>query len=238
MWTISGGRHKTDYSGRPAFVSNTKDVFELVKQYRKQVRETIQMLAPSAALFKKRGMSTVEAKDVNRMCKHTWQRAGMTSPFNLTTSRKLITVKERKADPAKSAKKLLHRETIADQFNGVHDDRVKAEDTYQHLRQAFHPTKKAPVPTATVIPEAEDTQSFADSQSMPSSQGSSLVTGSGVLSDVIPPSPKDTHVREVPDGEVFLAKLLKIDIDRIVAGKGTKTDYPKIQISSEVKAKI
>ncbi|KAL4220773.1 hypothetical protein ACF0H5_019041 [Mactra antiquata] len=140
LYTISVGKHKTSGMGRgkkAAFLTVEKDIYSELKLYARTVRNVFKLIDASAQLF--RG-NTGQPADIKRLAKSAWRKAGMPGEFSLTQMRKLTTVTGRKTNPAMAgeiARQLCHRESTADQYYAVHDDRQSAVRVYRHLKQSF-----------------------------------------------------------------------------------------------------
>ncbi|KAL4239501.1 hypothetical protein ACF0H5_000315 [Mactra antiquata] len=140
LYIINVGKHKTSGMGRgkkAAFRSVNKDIYSELKLYARTVRDVFKPIDISAQLF--RG-NTGQRADINRLAKSTWRKAGMPEEFSLTQMKKLTTVHLRKINTAMAGEKacqLCHRESTADQYYDVHDDRQSAVRVYKHLKQSF-----------------------------------------------------------------------------------------------------
>lgn len=223
LFTITVGKHKTSDTGGPAFVTVSKELYKLLRIYRKTVADTILLLDSTAPVFRTKTMTPVDSDDVNRMAKCAWKKAGMTESFNLTINRKLTTVTGRMADPTMSApiaRQLCHNVSTADRYYAVHDDRRQANKTYRHLQKSFRRSNSTVTSTlltsettATDANGNDSSNEHRDSISEPKRTSASPGRGNSEESDregspevpldLVPPSPQ----HEVPTQTPFIQTL-------------------------------
>ncbi|KAL4239505.1 hypothetical protein ACF0H5_000319 [Mactra antiquata] len=140
LYIISVGKHKTSGMGpgkKAAFLTVDKDIYSELKLYARTIRDVLKPIDISAQLF--RG-NTGQPTDINRLAKSTWRKAGMPEEFSLTQMKKLTTFHGGKINTAMAGEiacQLCHRESTADQYYAMHDDRQSAVRVYKHLKQSF-----------------------------------------------------------------------------------------------------
>lgn len=139
LWSIAVPKHKTAASGKNALIVVDQTLMDELRHYRRAVSELVKFLDVTATLIRKRDFSPATAEDITRMARAGWLACGLTN-ITKTQIRKLTTKVGRQKDPKMSgmiARKLGHRETTADTYYAVNDDRQAAVQTYVHIREAF-----------------------------------------------------------------------------------------------------
>lgn len=169
-YTITVGKHKTSgtaggRSKKAAFITVSKENFNDLLLYSRTIREIYRFIDPTATVFRSKAGKPLSTNKIGKMAKTAWKKAGMKVNMNLTILRKLSTVQGRKLDPSMApsiARQLCHRQSTADEYYAVHDDKQEAVRVYRHLRKSFKPTATATVSSADAVETVSEFYPFSD----------------------------------------------------------------------------
>lgn len=188
-------------SGKAAFITVSKDKYDDLRLYSRTLRDIFKLVDPSATVFRNRAGKPVDTNKLGKMAKRAWTKAGMKVPMSMTILRKLTIVQGRMSAPSMASSiesQLCHRESTADQYYAIHDDRQRAQKVCSHLRAPFS-KPSATVTSAEVsndLAEVSNDSFFADTGFQVPHQESPVIESPA--SSAPPPEPQGSPMPEMP----------------------------------------